>query len=57
VRDGKTVATVPGTLKTTDPQVVEDDIVIETTSANTKTLKEIDFGHNKESLVFEQGGM
>jgi len=57
VRDGKTVATVPGTLKTNDPQVVEDDIVIETTSANTKTLKEIDFGHNKESLVFEQGGM
>ena len=57
MRDGKTVATVPGTLKTTDPQVVEDDIVIETTSANTKTLKEIDFGHNKESLVFEQGGM
>ena len=52
VRDGKTVATVPGTLKTNDPQVVEDDIVIETTSANTKTLKEIDFGHNKESLVF-----
>jgi hypothetical protein len=57
VRDGKTVATAPGTLKTNDPQVVEDHIVIETTSANTKTLKEIDFGHNKESLLFEQGGM
>lgn len=57
VRDGKTVATAPGTLKTNDPQVVQDDVVTETTSANTKTLKEIDFAHNKESLVFEQSGM
>jgi hypothetical protein len=57
VRDGKTVATVPGTLKTNDAQVVQDDIVTDTTSANTQTLKEIDFGRNKESLVFEQGGM
>lgn len=54
---GKTVATVPGTLKTNDPHVTEDDIVTDTTSANTKTLKEIDFGHNKESVVFEQSGM
>jgi hypothetical protein len=57
VRDGKTVATVPGTLKTNDAQVRQDDIVTATTSANTKTLKEIDFGRNKESLVFEQSGM
>jgi hypothetical protein len=57
VRDGKTVATVPGTLKTNDAQVVQDDVVTDTTSANTKTLKEIDFAHNKESLVFEQSGM
>ena len=55
--DGKIVATVPGTLKTNDPQVTEDDIVIDTTSANAKTLKEIDFSHNKESLVFVQSGM
>jgi hypothetical protein len=43
VRYGKTVATAPGKF----------------TSANTnaKTLKEIDFSHNKESLVFEQSGM
>jgi hypothetical protein len=57
VRDGKTVATVPGTLKTNDAQVRQDDIVTDTTSASTKTLKEIDFGRNKESLVFEQSGM
>ena len=57
VRDGKTVATAPGTLKTNDAQVVGNAIVTDTNSANTKTLKEIDFGHNKESLVFEQRGM
>jgi hypothetical protein len=57
VHDGKIVATVPGTLKTNDPHVTADDIVIETTSANAKTLKEIDFSHNKESLIFEQSGM
>ena len=57
VRDGKTVATVPGTLKTNDSQVTQDDIVTDTTSANTKTLKEIDFSRDKESLVFEQSGM
>ena len=57
VRDGKTVATVPGTLKTNDAQVHQDEIVTDTSSANTKTLKEIDFGRNKESLVFEQSGM
>jgi hypothetical protein len=57
VRDGKTIATVPGTLKTNDPRVTQDDIVTDTTSANAKKLKEIDFSHNKESLVFEQSGM
>jgi hypothetical protein len=57
VRDGKTVATVPGTLKTNDTRVTQDDIVTDTTRANTKTLTEIDFGRNKESLVFEESGM
>lgn len=57
LRNGKTIATVPGTLKTNDDQVVQDDIVTATTSANTKTLKEIDFHHNKESVTFEQSGM
>jgi hypothetical protein len=51
---GKPVATVPGTLKTNDDQVTQDAIVTEATSADTTTLKEIDFGHRKEALVFDQ---
>ena len=57
LHDGKLVAKVPGTLKTNDPHVTQDDIVTDTTGADAKTLKEIDFNHNKESLVFEQRGM
>lgn len=56
VRNGKTVATAPGTLKTNDTNVVQDDIVT-ATNGDTKTLKEIDFHHNKESVTFEQSGM
>jgi hypothetical protein len=52
---GKTVVTVPGTLKTNDDQVTQDAIVTEATSADTTTLKEIDFGHQKEAVVFDQG--
>ena len=51
---GKPVATVPGTLKTNDDQVTQDAIVTEATSADTTTLKEIDFGRQKEALVFDQ---
>ena len=51
---GKTVVTVPGILKTNDEQVTQDAIVTEATSADTTTLKEIDFGHQKEALVFDQ---
>jgi hypothetical protein len=51
---GKTVATVPGTLKTNDDQVTQDAIVTDATSADTSTLKEIDFGRQKEALVFDQ---
>jgi hypothetical protein len=54
LRDGKTVATVPATLKTNDGEVTQDDIV--TDSAN-KTLTEIDFHRDKEALVFQQSGM
>jgi hypothetical protein len=57
VHNGETVATVPGTLKTNDAHVTQDDVVTDTTSANTKSLEEIDFAHNKESLIFEQSGM
>jgi hypothetical protein len=54
LRDGKTVATAPGAVTTNDAHVVQDEIVTDT---NTKILREIDFAHNKESLVFEQSGM
>jgi hypothetical protein len=56
VRNGKTVATVAGTLNTNDNHVVQDAIVTDTAS-NTNTLKEIDFGHDKESVIFGQSGM
>jgi hypothetical protein len=51
---GKTVVTVPGTLKTNDDQVTQDAIVTEATTSDVTTLKEIDFGHQKEALVFDQ---
>ena len=55
----KTVVTMPATLKTNDDQVTQDAIVTERTSAGASTLKEVDFGHQKEALVFHQnpGGM
>jgi hypothetical protein len=51
---GKTVVTVPATLKTNDDEVTQDAIMTETTSADTTELKEIDFGRQKEALVFDQ---
>jgi hypothetical protein len=54
VRDGKVLAEVPGTLKTNDNQVTQDSIVTQITSGNKKVLTEIDFGHQKEALVFAQ---
>jgi hypothetical protein len=53
-KNGKTVATVPATLKTNDDQVTQDAIMTEATSADTSTLKEIDFGRQREALVFDQ---
>jgi hypothetical protein len=53
LRNGKTVATVPATLKN-DGQVTQDEIV---TDSATKTLTEIDFHRDKEALLFQQSGM
>lgn len=53
-QNGKTVVTVPGTLKTNDDQVEQDAIVTEASGAGTSTLKEIDFRHLKQTLVFDQ---
>ena|SRR5579863_2237649 len=54
LRHGKTVATVPATLKANDSQVTQDDIVTDSTN---NTLREIDFHHEKEALVFQRSGM
>jgi hypothetical protein len=56
IRDGKTVATVPATLKN-DSAVVQDQIVVDPTSGSARALKEIDFGHQQQALVFTQAGM
>jgi hypothetical protein len=58
-QNGETVVTLPATFKTNDDQVTQDAIETERTSADTATLKEIDFGRQKEALVFDQnpGGM
>jgi hypothetical protein len=53
-QNGKTVVTVPGTLKTNDDQVTQDAIMTEATGAGTSMLKEIDFRHLKQALVFDQ---
>jgi hypothetical protein len=50
LRDGKTVVTVPATLKTNDDQVTQDDIV---TGSENNTLQEIDFRRGKEAVVFQ----
>jgi len=54
LRNGKTVVTVPGTLKTNDDQVTQDSIRTEATGTGTSILKEIDFHHLKQALVFDQ---
>jgi hypothetical protein len=53
-QSGKAVVTVPATLKANDDQVTQDAIMTEATSADTSELKEIDFGRQKEALVFDQ---
>src|ERR1700751_1486223 len=53
LRNGKTVVTVPGTLKTNDDQVTEDSILTVATGTGTSMLKEIDFRHLKQALVFD----
>jgi hypothetical protein len=54
LQNGRTVATVPGTLKTNDAQVSQDAIVTDNASANKK-LNEIDFAHDKQALIFQSG--
>lgn len=54
VRHGATVVTISGTLRTNDPQVIQNDIITE--KAGSKTLlREIDFIHGKEAIKFSRG--
>jgi len=57
--NGETVVTLPATLKTNDGQVTQDAIETRGSSTDKNVLEEIDFGHQKEALVFDQnpGGM
>jgi hypothetical protein len=56
MRSGKTVATATATLKTGDEEV-DRDAVVTSTNDNPKELREIDFRHDKEALIFQQSGM
>jgi hypothetical protein len=57
LQNGKTVAAAPATLKTDDNQVKQDEVVTDPGDANTRALREIDFVHQKEALIFSQGNM
>lgn len=56
LHNGKTVATAMATVKTNDAQVTQDDIVTHTTASNRTALTEIDFGHQKEAILFPSRG-
>jgi len=58
-QNGKTRLTVPATLKTADNEAMHDAVMTDKASTDILTLKEIDFGRQRESLVFGQnsGGM
>jgi len=45
---------VPATLKTADNEVTQDAVLTDKANADIATLKEIDVGGQKESLVFDQ---
>ena len=53
-QNGETVVTLPATLKTNDNHVTQDAIETKGSSADKNVLEEIDFGHQKEALIFDQ---
>lgn len=57
IEHGKTVASAPATLKTNDKLAFQDDIVTDPTNTNVRALREIDFSHNKEALIFRHKAM
>jgi hypothetical protein len=56
LKNGKVVASAPATLRINDSKVTQDDIITNK-SANSRMLREIDFSHQKEALLFNQRGM
>jgi len=57
MHDGKVIATAPATLHTNDAQVTQNDVIMDKTASNGERLKEIDFQHQKEALVFSHNKM
>jgi hypothetical protein len=55
LKNNKAVATSPATLKTNDPQVVQDSVMTHQSAKNKRVLDEIDFSNDKEALVFAHG--
>jgi len=49
------IATVPGTLKTNDREVTQDDVVVTNPSAKSKVLVEIDLSRGKDALLLGEG--
>jgi hypothetical protein len=58
-QNGETLVTLPATLKTNDGQITQDAVETRGSSTDERVLEEIDFGRQKEALVFDQnpGGM
>lgn len=56
---GKTVARTEATLKTNDQMAFQNDVVTDpgTKSSKARLLREIDFGHDKEALIFPRTAM
>jgi len=56
LQNKKTVATATAELKTNDPQVNSDAVVLRTNdNSSAKQIAEIDFGKQKEALVLAAG--
>lgn len=55
----KMVASSPATLKTNDKMAFQDDVITDPSSksSNARVLREIDFSHDKDALIFPRKAM
>jgi hypothetical protein len=51
----KVVTTTPATVKPNDSAVRQDDVITDQAAGNRQTLREIDFSHGKEAVIFHKG--